>query len=345
MRLCEYGCGREATYQFKNGKWCCESSWNKCPSLRKINSKKNKAKKKTKLHCKKISDSLKNRTLLSIHGDYKANIIRKKLSVKAKRSWIEKYGYKTTKKLKKEQRLRMIGLKNPMFGQTHSEENKEKISKANKGKVLSKKTKQKISIANKGNFFSSSHRKNLSKVNSYTISKIEKKYLTFSKVEEMRYKPDKEKIIQVHCKNNKCSNSKEKGGWFTPTKTQLSERIRQIENGYDGSYFYCCDECKQECPLFNMKSDPNKIINKEQIYTNQEYNIWRKEVFNRNGYYCEYCDEPANTVHHSRPQKLEPGFALDPDFGVVCCEKCHYKYGHKTGTECSTGNLAKRICK
>jgi len=49
-------------------------------------------------------------------------------------------------------------------------------------------------------------------------------------------------------------------------------------------------------------------------------------------------------VHHSRPQKLEPGFVLDPDFGVACCEKCHYKYGHKPGTECSTGNLANMIC-
>jgi hypothetical protein len=27
-----------------------------------------------------------------------------------------------------------------------------------------------------------------------------------------------------------------------------------------------------------------------------------------------------------------------------CCEECHYKYGHKSGTECSTGNLANKIC-
>jgi hypothetical protein len=41
----------------------------------------------------------------------------------------------------------------------------------------------------------------------------------------------------------------------------------------------------------------------------------------------------------------EPIFILDPDYGIACCEKCHYKYGHKTGTECSTGNLANVICK
>ncbi len=29
--ICDYGCGKEAHYQFKNGKWCCEESWNSCP--------------------------------------------------------------------------------------------------------------------------------------------------------------------------------------------------------------------------------------------------------------------------------------------------------------------------
>lgn len=29
--LCEYGCGLEAKYQLKNGKWCCCKSWNSCP--------------------------------------------------------------------------------------------------------------------------------------------------------------------------------------------------------------------------------------------------------------------------------------------------------------------------
>jgi 5-methylcytosine-specific restriction endonuclease McrA len=36
--ICEYGCGNEATTQLKNKKWCCSSSCNKCPTLRKKNS-------------------------------------------------------------------------------------------------------------------------------------------------------------------------------------------------------------------------------------------------------------------------------------------------------------------
>jgi len=32
---CEYGCGQEATYQFKNGKWCCSTDFKKCSNMRK----------------------------------------------------------------------------------------------------------------------------------------------------------------------------------------------------------------------------------------------------------------------------------------------------------------------
>lgn len=59
---------------------------------------------------------------------------------------------------------------------------------------------------------------------------------------------------------------------------------------------------------------------------------------------CEICGELATHVHHGRPKKLEPFFVLDPDWGVSTCNKCHYKYGHPTGTECSTGRLANIQC-
>jgi hypothetical protein len=160
----------------------------------------------------------------------------------------------------------------------------------------------------------------------------------------MRYNPNKpgEKEIQVHCKNHLCKNSKEKGGWFTPSRIQLVERIRQIEHvdGNDGSYFYCCEKCKQLCPLYNLHSDPFKDI--DYSYTNSEYQTFRKFVLERDNYTCQFCGKKATDVHHERPQKLEPFFALDPDLAWSCCKKCHYKYGHKD--ECSTGNLANYLC-
>lgn len=37
-KLCEYGCGLEAKHQLKNGKWCCENFYTKCPENRRKNS-------------------------------------------------------------------------------------------------------------------------------------------------------------------------------------------------------------------------------------------------------------------------------------------------------------------
>jgi len=187
----------------------------------------------------------------------------------------------------------------------------------------------------------------------YKISSIKEMYPIFSKEEEIRYNPDKpeEKEIQVHCKNHKCLNSKEQGGWFSPKSWQISARIRAIEKaeGFGGSYFYCCEECKYECPLYDkkvtqlIKEDQIKAgIIKETYYTTEEYQVFREEVLNRSDNKCEYCEEEATDVHHIRPQKLEPFFSLDPDFGIACCKKCHYEKGHKD--ECSTGQLASKIC-
>lgn len=145
-----------------------------------------------------------------------------------------------------------------------------------------------------------------------SIEKIKQKYPTFYKIEEMRYNPDKpkEKEIQVRCKNHNCLNSKKQDGWFTPKYRSLSQRFFALENnnGNDGAYFYCCDECKQECPLFNFhyynKNDNNVL------YTSEEYKTWRTIILDRENYKCEYCENLATDVHHTRPQKLESTFIL-----------------------------------
>lgn len=36
--LCDYGCGNEAKYQLKNGKWCCSKHYSSCPEVRRKNS-------------------------------------------------------------------------------------------------------------------------------------------------------------------------------------------------------------------------------------------------------------------------------------------------------------------
>ena len=42
--ICEYGCGQEAKFQFKNGKWCCSKSCQNCPIMREKNGKNQRTK-------------------------------------------------------------------------------------------------------------------------------------------------------------------------------------------------------------------------------------------------------------------------------------------------------------
>jgi hypothetical protein len=254
MKLCDYGCGQEAKFQFKNGKWCCSENHGRCPNIQSKNSKTQK-------------------------------------------------------------------------GKILSEETKRKMSKSRKDKPRSKETKIRISESLKGKY------KN-------TVEYYKEKYSFFFKIEELRKTKNGE--IQVHCKNHECNNSKEKGGWFTPTYIQLYERIRQLEDkdGSGGCYLYCSQHCKDTCILYGLHGDPYK--DSTLPYTYAEYLTCRAVVFERENTLCEYCGEPATHMHHIFPVKKEPFFALDPDYCIACCEKHHYKYGHEG--ECSTGNLAKIVC-
>lgn len=65
--LCEYGCGNEAKYQFKNGVWCCSKHSNSCPAIKRKNSIKRKE------QCLS-EDFLKNNPLKKYHNDIKKGI-------------------------------------------------------------------------------------------------------------------------------------------------------------------------------------------------------------------------------------------------------------------------------
>ena len=245
------------------------------------------------------------------------------------------------------QRKKYSGDRNPFYGKKHTKENIKKNIEFNKNRKQTNQTKEKIKNSSLELWKDSKFRqKVLKNLRRRTIEMIKYKYSLFSKIEEMRYNPDKpnEKEIQVHCKNHLCENSKEKNGWFTPSGRQIEGRLWAIEteNGNGGSYFYCSEECKNTCILYGLQNDPYEIKDVEKPYIESEYQTFRTFVLERDNYICQYCGELATIVHHEKPQKLEPFFALDPDYAWSCCKNCHYEKGHKN--ECSTGNLASMVC-
>jgi len=142
------------------------------------------------------------------------------------------------------------------------------------------------------------------------------------------------KILIVACSN--C------GEMIVPGASTVIHRVRYLEGKETcESRFYCSDGCRAMCPVFWQYKYP-KGYKSSFEYTRYEYETWRNEVMQRANNECEYCGEYATDAHHIRPKKLEPFFALDPDYGIACCEKCHYKYGHVD--ECNSAVISNKLC-
>lgn len=58
--VCDYGCGQEAIFQLKSGKWCCSKSVNSCPEMRRKN--REGIKNYCKTHVKTSSRGMKGKT-------------------------------------------------------------------------------------------------------------------------------------------------------------------------------------------------------------------------------------------------------------------------------------------
>ncbi len=260
MKLCNYGCGQEAKYQFKNGKWCCSKNFSSCPAIKE-----------------KISSKMKGRVV--------------------------------------------------------SEDTRKKMSDFQSGKIVSIETRKRISKSRLGRF---TGKDNPNWKGGYFSDGIPL-YDNFSGklVEDIRRNKDDKNILEVKCSYNKCNK------WFVPKLSDVYHRIESL-NDIDGmgeSNLYCSERCKKICSRFGLNHDPFEMKENNLIYTDHEYKTFRKFVLERDNYKCQYCGKQAKHIHHERPQKLEPFFALDPDLAWSVCRKCHYEKGHKKGTQCSTGNL------
>jgi len=339
MKLCDYECNNEAKFYFKTvNKWCCSEHPSQCPTLRRKNSEFSKELHKDNEFKKKHSMGLKS-SWNDINSNFNSSKRSEKLSKSIKKSWLDK----TSKYHSVEYKTKRSNIASKMWDDPNSLLNSFEVKEKQRenAKLMWSDDKFKHKMIN---LIKESLKNN--PLIRPSVFKYKINNLFFCKIEELREHPET-KEIQVHCKNHNCKNSKEQGGWFTPTYIQMSERIRQLENpkGNDGSYFYCCDKCKQQCPLFGLRSDPFK--NTELPYTEEERQTFRKEVLKKDNYICFFCGKnKATIVHHTLPKKLEPFHALDPDYAISVCEECHY-FIHRSkekGGECSTGYLASIIC-
>jgi len=161
MILCDYGCGQEAKYQFKNGRWCCSKSFDTCPATiqKRLGSnnpfygKKHSEETKKKIRdfheqkriIKELNKKVKEKPLLCEYGcgqEAKYRMSNDKWCCEPKRSKCPNVR-KNISKAKK-------GVPNPHKGVPCSEEKKKILSELATGRTASIETRKKMSESKKG---------------------------------------------------------------------------------------------------------------------------------------------------------------------------------------------------
>ncbi len=148
----------------------------------------------------------------------------------------------------------MASLKGKTYEKIHGPE-KAKLLREQRSKHFKKVRKGK-STWNKGLTKETDERvrknaKAVSKSRIYTIEEYKEKYPTFIKEENPKFENGQ---IKVKCKF--CDK------YFTPTRSQLYERLRRFDRNYEvsgNSYFYCSEICKDKCEEFDRKVDPKQL--------------------------------------------------------------------------------------
>jgi hypothetical protein len=130
--------------------------------------------------------------------------------------------------------------------------------------------------------------------------------------------------------------------WFSPTNKQLRHRLDAVKGkcktlGIE-NHLYCSDKCKDNCDIYNLRSDPKKP--KINYKNNPE---WVKAVLEQAIYQCEICGNREDLcAHHIIPVTINPLLAEDIDNGVCLCNN-HHKFIHRL-PKCTLGYLRKISC-
>ena len=122
--ICQYGCGKEATHQFKNGKWCCSKIPSMCSVLKKNLSKIKKGKPshwagikrgpQTENHKKKIKEAKKGKIISwnkGLNKEIDKRVFKNSQKIGKKRlgkKYEELYGIEKARILKENHRARML---------------------------------------------------------------------------------------------------------------------------------------------------------------------------------------------------------------------------------------------
>lgn len=143
-------------------------------------------------------------------------------------------------------------------------------------------------------------------------------------IEDIRRDPKDKRVAQFRCYTCK--------EWFTPTRGQVSDRIKAIEreNPRGELHLYCSDACKNSCSIykrvshfsFEDKDTRNEVLD-PQI---------RQIALDRDNHQCQKCGSLEDLeVHHIEGVAREPMLANDIDNLLTVCHNCHKEIHFQIG--------------
>jgi 5-methylcytosine-specific restriction endonuclease McrA len=215
-------------------------------------------------------------------------------------------------------------------GYIMSEESKQTISKKLSARTLPEIHKNKIGKSMLGN-------KNRGDIggdfNYLEPTKRPASYETYalqlSWCEEVRQSPENLKILEVKCAYCGC--------WFIPTRTEVFSRVSAINGRTAGECrFYCSENCKTACPIYNKTSWPEGF---KKATSREVVPLLRQLVLERDNYTCQKCGATTETaqlhVHHVLSYMLNKMVANDPDNCITLCKACHKEVHSQDGCKYS----------
>ncbi len=242
--ICVYGCGRVATHQFSNGKWCCEVNQSMCPTNRKKN------------ELPKIRKVKREKPELCDYGCGQ----EAKFYLKTVNKWCCSKSHSSCPILiknclkNKKNLLNIVKREKPeLCDYGCGQEAKYYFKTTNKWCCSKKQTSCKT------------HRINKSKKMRKKLVDYKQKHPKLFELEEVQ---EVDGILEVRCKFCK--------KWFVPSYDKLRARIYCIENkvGNANCYFFCSMDCRKKSPdtLWGHKrKDPIAVKNYETYHDE----VWR----------------------------------------------------------------------
>lgn len=334
MNICKW-CGREAKHQFKiTGEYCCSRYPQQCPEFKKKLSDAKTGKKRSKESVEKQSEKMKgkyNKPVVTLIEDktkiceYGCGKIARYRFKNGKYCCEDNYrkceGYISSKNLNgktgpKPERINEEGI---LCSYGCGRKAKYKFKNGN---YCCEKSIQ--NCPSKKKPVSKETRSKLRKINRKPSDYWKETYPLFYVVEKPKFEKGK---IFVRCKNESCKK------WFEPTYVQIYERIRNIEReDGGGDYFYCSEECKNSCPIFNQKKYPKNFKPDYSREVQPELRLMRLEIDNHQ---CQKCHRTSKEVelqcHHVEGINWEPLESADIDKVITLCKDCHIEVHSKEG--------------